>query len=82
MGYFGIIIQCQNGGNCTKELLWYFLLFSFSDVCDPNPCQNEGNCSAGVCACDNGYSGETCEIGKYHICIVGLRIILYFTNII
>ena len=51
------------------KLLSYFLWFSFSEFCNSNPCQNGGSCSAGVCTCDTGYSGETCEIGKY-ICTV------------
>ena len=37
-----------------------------ADDCDPNPCLNGGICIDGVnsftCECEDGYSGETCEI--------------------
>ena len=36
----------------------------FSDLCDPNPCQNGGACnyeSVGFsCSCTEGYTGDTC----------------------
>ena len=36
--------------------------------CNPNPCQNGGNCRIEdghfKCECPSGYSGETCEISN------------------
>ena len=35
--------------------------------CMPNPCENGGNCTAGVaysCTCIPGYTGTNCETGK------------------
>ncbi len=31
-----------------------------TDACTPNPCQNGGTCSNGICTCPNGYEGTTC----------------------
>jgi hypothetical protein len=39
------------------------------DPCSPNPCQNNGICTATgtsfVCACLDGFSGQRCETRKY-----------------
>uniref|UniRef100_A0A672G0F6 Coagulation factor IX n=1 Tax=Salarias fasciatus TaxID=181472 RepID=A0A672G0F6_SALFA len=38
------------------------------DQCDPNPCQNNGNCVDGLssylCYCQPNFSGKNCEIGE------------------
>ena len=39
------------------------------DMCDTDPCQNDGRCSDSVgtsyiCTCEDGFSGEQCEIGE------------------
>jgi len=31
------------------------------DPCTPNPCQNDGSCSGGVCTCLAGYLGDKCQ---------------------
>lgn len=35
------------------------------DLCDPNPCQNNGNCTGGcgefTCDCANGFMGKVCD---------------------
>ena len=40
----------------------------FLDSCNPNPCQNGGECIRVVggmeCACINGYYGTTCTLRK------------------
>ena len=44
----------------------HFILLSDVDECDPNPCQNGGICTDGInsftCSCEDGYSGDTCDI--------------------
>ena len=40
------------------------------EMCGPNPCQNDGKCTPDgddfTCDCTNtGYTGDTCEIGKW-----------------
>ena len=35
-----------------------------ADLCDPNPCQNLGTCTAGICNCAEGFSGDLCEKGN------------------
>ena len=36
------------------------------DECDPNPCQNDGNCTDMLngfsCECNSGYTGSTCSM--------------------
>ena len=38
------------------------------DNCDPNPCQNDGNCTDGInsftCDCEDGFSGDICEVNN------------------
>lgn len=38
------------------------------DDCNPDPCQNGGNCVDGIdtftCQCSAGLDGPTCDIGK------------------
>lgn len=40
-----------------------------TDPCMPNPCQNNGLCTASgtsyTCACLAGYTGQRCETRKY-----------------
>lgn len=38
------------------------LMFACSDPCDDISCENGGNCDDGTCICEDGYSGENCEI--------------------
>ena len=42
-----------------------------SNDCNPNPCQNGGNCRIEdghfKCECSPGYSGKTCEISNKYI---------------
>ena len=44
-----------------------FLLFV--DICEPNPCQNSGSCTASdnsfVCNCTNGFTGTLCQSIDY-----------------
>ena len=44
-----------------------FLLFV--DICEPNPCQNSGSCTASdnsfVCNCTNGFTGSLCQSIDY-----------------
>ena len=42
----------------------------FTDPCQPNPCQNNGLCSAALdgthsCVCRTGFFGDNCQIGIY-----------------
>ncbi|VDH97456.1 leishmanolysin [Mytilus galloprovincialis] len=41
-------------GHCTMDCC--------EDPCHDVTCQNGGNCSSGLCACVNGYTGQHCEI--------------------
>lgn len=44
------------------------VLFTELDECDSEPCVNSGTCQDDVdgftCLCRDGYTGNTCEIGK------------------
>ena len=42
----------------------------FIDPCQPNPCENNGLCSAALdgthsCICRTGFFGDNCQIGIY-----------------
>ena len=51
-----------------------------ADVCSNNPCQNDGTCeldSKGYkCTCQEGFSGEDCQISKSPIIVDELDIII------
>ena len=42
-----------------------FYVSGFVDVCDPNPCENNGSCIASgdgyICNCTDGYTGATVQ---------------------
>ena len=44
------------------------------DDCDPNPCQNGGECNDGIhsysCNCALGYDGINCDTSKYILYLV------------
>ena len=59
-------------GATTQEVLTEVTMESDDkDMCEPNPCKNEGACineehtQSFACLCFHGYAGSTCEIGKY-----------------
>ena len=53
-----------------KTKSYYLVLITPLDIddCATNPCLNDGTCADYVngfdCFCTDGYSGDTCEIGK------------------
>jgi len=57
------------------EQVWSFYKIKFLNVapCSSNPCQNGGTCANNnnntspyyTCSCANGFTGHTCQIGKW-----------------
>ena len=37
--------------------------FNLGELCDDVHCGSYGRCDAGLCVCDEGHSGSSCEIG-------------------
>ena len=54
----------------TKKLYQLKCVY-LTEVCNPNPCQNNGVCRAHlesyVCDCPPGYYGDQCQTGKNKI---------------
>ena len=42
----------------------WVIVITAQDPCDPNPCQNGGQCNGGVCTCTDGFTGDRCETRK------------------
>ena len=43
------------------------------DPCDPNPCQNGGECVGGKCRCPPGFRGAECSVAVNAPCALGLH---------
>ena len=55
--YSCVCVNGYTGYNCSEDI----------DGCEPNPCQNGGNCTNFLfgnfeCDCPEGYSGDTCSV--------------------
>ena len=54
--------------NKQKENFSFKFDIDLNNDCDPNPCNNDGECFDGTfsftCNCANGYTGLTCEESK------------------
>ncbi|KAH3812265.1 hypothetical protein DPMN_140691 [Dreissena polymorpha] len=52
-----------------QDNIQYFSCVSDINECDPNPCQNGGECTDGindyVCACVAGFNGKSCQISEF-----------------
>ena len=66
-----------------KEIMYFlFFLFSFSDPCSSNPCQNSGVCQITEsftysCTCAAGFSGPNCNIAGVYL---GKKMIMVMIN--
>ena len=50
--------------NSSNNIVWTYLGFSYTAVCDPE-CDNGGTCvGPGQCHCTEHYSGPRCQQGK------------------
>ncbi|XP_071957857.1 uncharacterized protein [Antedon mediterranea] len=64
-----ISIDIRNGQvhNIVDDFPFITGVYIGPDACNPNPCQNSGNCSLTstsslfTCACTSGYTGRTCK---------------------
>ena len=50
-----------NKFTCCNCYTWLFCYLD-EDRCDPNPCQNNGTCTAGGCECTPLWTGPFCDI--------------------
>lgn len=68
--YYFIVLSCHENWFVTC-LSWIFLTVRTKPKCVPNPCMNDGVCTAFLhdyeCTCSIGFMGRHCE-GKQDLC--------------
>jgi len=57
--------------SCQGKVIAINIQISVIDDCNPNPCENGGNCTDGVntftCDCEEDFTGMRCEGSKYQL---------------